>query len=775
MTRIPNRLLALVCTLALPLLTLAQTGTVRGFVYDESTGEPSIFTPVALIGADRHGAQTDVNGYFSITKLPPGRYTLRVVYLGYDTLSKEVQVRADQIITEQLYLKKGTIQMKAVEVTAEQQKAQSNVRVGVTKLTPKQIERLPAIGGQADLAQYMQVVPGVVFTGDQGGQLYIRGGSPVQNKVLMDGMVLYNPFHSIGLFSVFDNDIIRNADILTGAFNAQYGGRVSSVMDITTRDGNKTRFGGKVGASTFAAKALLEGPLKKQEAPGKGSSSFLLNFKHSYLDQTSKSLYSHADTAGLPFNFSDLYGKISLNGANGSKVNFFGFNFTDGARFRGISDLDWNNWGAGANFVLVPSGSAVLIEGVFALSNYDITLKEGSLEPRTSGINNFNAGLNFKYFIGDDEIQYGIEVTGVNTDLKYFNSLGYELRQEKVSTELAGFINYKWRVGKWVFDPGFRMQYYATLAVMSPEPRFGFKWNVSDRFRIKGAAGLYSQNLIATNNDRDVVNLFYGFITAPDDVPGTVTRPNGETSEIKDPLQHASHAVAGFEFDISRKTSINVEGYYKYFGQVTNLNREKLYNDTPEFINKPDELKKDFIVESGTAYGGDVLLKYEDKGLYLWLVYSLNFVDRYNRTQSYNPIWDRRHNVNLVASYTFGKHDSWKASARWNYGSGFPFTQNQGFYERIPFDDGIWTDINSTNGDLAIIYGPLNGGRLTDYHRLDLGASKTWKLSEHQVLELDLSVTNVYDRDNIFYRDRVTAKEVYQLPVLPSVGVSYSF
>lgn len=775
MTRIPNRLLALVCTLALPLLTLAQTGTVRGFVYDESTGEPSIFTPVALIGADRHGAQTDVNGYFSITKLPPGKYTLRVVYLGYDTLSKEVQVNADQIITEQLYLKKGTIQMKAVEVTAEQQKAQSNVRVGVTKLTPKQIERLPAIGGQADLAQYMQVVPGVVFTGDQGGQLYIRGGSPVQNKVLMDGMVLYNPFHSIGLFSVFDNDIIRNADILTGAFNAQYGGRVSSVMDITTRDGNKTRFGGKVGASTFAAKALLEGPLKKQEAPGKGSSSFLLNFKHSYLDQTSKSLYSHADTAGLPFNFSDLYGKISLNGANGSKVNFFGFNFTDGARFRGISDLDWNNWGAGANFVLVPSGSAVLIEGVFALSNYDITLKEGSLEPRTSGINNFNAGLNFKYFIGDDEIQYGIEVTGVSTDLKYFNSLGYELRQEKVSTELAGFINYKWRVGKWVFDPGVRMQYYATLAVMSPEPRFGFKWNVSDRFRIKGAAGLYSQNLIATNNDRDVVNLFYGFITAPDDVPGTVTRPNGETSEIKDPLQHASHAVAGFEFDISRKTSINVEGYYKYFGQVTNLNREKLYNDTPEFINQPDELKKDFIVESGTAYGGDVLLKYEDKGLYLWLVYSLNFVDRYNRTQSYNPIWDRRHNVNLVASYTFGKHDSWKASARWNYGSGFPFTQNQGFYERIPFDDGIWTDINSTNGDLAIIYGPLNGGRLTDYHRLDLGASKTWKLSEHQVLELDLSVTNVYDRDNIFYRDRVTAKEVYQLPVLPSVGVSYSF
>ncbi len=767
--------LAALCALALPLLATAQTATVRGFVYDESTGEPSIFTPVSLVGAAQYGAQTDVNGYFSISKVPPGPYTLRVVYLGFDTLAKEVNLKADQILTEQLYLKKSSIQMQAVVVTAEQQKAQENVRVGITKLTPKQIDRLPAVGGQADLAQYMQVVPGVVFTGDQGGQLYIRGGSPVMNKVLMDGMVLYNPFHSIGLFSVFDNDIIRNADILTAGYNAEYGGRISSVMDITTRDGNKTRMAGKVGASTFAAKALLEGPLKKQSAPGEGSSSFLLNFKHSYLDQTSKSLYSYADSAGLPFNFSDLYGKISLNAANGSKVNFFGFNFTDAAKFRGVSDLDWRNWGAGANFVLVPSGSAVLIEGTFALSNYNINMVEGNLPARSSGINNFNGGLNFKYFTGKNEVNYGFEVAGVSTNLSYFNSLGYKLNVDKVSTELAGFIEYKIRVGKWVLDPGIRLQYYATLAIPSPEPRFGFKYNVTDRFRVKGAAGLYSQNLIATNNDRDVVNLFYGFITAPEDIPKTMTGQNGDVHEVKDPLQRAAHVVGGFEYDLTPRTNINIEGYYKNFGQVTNINREKLYNDTPEFVGKPDELKKDFILETGEAYGADVLVKYENKGLYVWAVYSLNFVDRWNGKEAYNPIWDRRHNVNLVASYTFGKFDSWKASARWNYGSGFPFTQNQGFYEKIPFSNGIYTDINSVNGDLAVIYGPLNGGRLTDYHRLDLGITKTWRFSEHQSMQLDLSLTNVYDRKNIFYRDRVGGKEVYQLPVLPSVGFTYAF
>ncbi|MCO5274345.1 MAG: carboxypeptidase-like regulatory domain-containing protein [Flavobacteriales bacterium] len=775
MLRNLSQRLVLMAAMAASLGAVAQTGTVRGFVYDESTGEPSIFTPVSLWGATNHGAQTDVNGYFSLSKVPPGQYTLRIVFLGYDTLSKTVDIKADQIITEQLYLKKGTIEMKAVEITAEQQKAQDNVRVGITKLTPKQIDRLPAIGGQADLAQYMQVVPGVVFTGDQGGQLYIRGGSPVMNKVLMDGMTLYNPFHSIGLFSVFDNDIIRNADILTGAFNAEYGGRISSVMDITTRDGNKTRMAGKVSASTFAAKALLEGPLKKQTAPGQGSSSFLLNFKHSYLDQSSKSLYSYADSAGLPYKFSDLYGKISINAANGSKVNFFGFNFTDGAQFKGISDLNWKNWGAGANFVLVPSGSAVLIEGLFALSNYNIEMLEGDLPPRSSNINNFNAGLNFKYFMGRNEVNYGIEVTGVNTDLSYFNSLGYKLQQQKVSTELAGFLTYKVRVGQWVIDPGMRLQYYATLAVLSPEPRIGFKWNITDRFRFKGAAGLYSQNLVATNNDRDVVNLFYGFITAPDDIPKTMTMPNGEVRDINDPLQRASHAVGGFEVDLTSKASLNLEGYYKHFGQVTNINREKLYNDSPEFASKPDELKKDYIVESGDAYGADLLLKYEDKGIYLWMVYSLNFVDRFNGKQTYNPIWDRRHNVNLLASYTFGKHDSWKVNARWNYGSGFPFTQNQGFYERMPFSNGTYSDLLSANGELAVIYGPLNGGRLTDYHRMDLGATKTWKLDERQMVQLDLSVTNVYDRKNIFYRDRLSGKEVYQLPVIPSAGITYSF
>ena len=770
--------------LLIPTLLLAQTGTIRGFVYDKATGEPVIFTNVTLKNTTI-GAATDVNGYFSITRVPTGGQTLMVSYLGYETLEKAVTVVKDQILTEKLFMVKGAITIGEFEVSAVKQEAQTRVGMGVTKLTPKQIERLPAIGGEADLAQYLQVVPGVIFTGDQGGQLYVRGGSPIMNKVMMDGMVLYNPFHSIGLFSVFDNDIIRNADVYTAGFNAEYGGRISSIMDITTRDGNKSRLSGHVGAGTFAAKAMLEGPIKRQKEPGDGSSSFLFNLRHSYLAESSKTFYTFVDTAGLPFTFTDAYGKVSFNSANGSKFNLFGFNFTDGVNYRNVSQLKWQNWGAGTNFVLVPAGSAVLIDGVFSFSKYALEMIEADLDPRTSSINNFNAGLNFKYFMGANEARYGVEVLGFKTDFKFYNSLGRAYEQEQNTSEIAGYFNYRLNLGKapgtagyshrFVIDPGLRLHYYASLSVANVEPRLGFKWNITEDLRFKLAAGRYSQNLVAANNDRDVVNLFYGFLSAPDNLPSTITQRDGSTREVKDPLQRANHYVAGIEYDINREFTVNFETYFKDFRQVTNLNRNKYFDDTDEFADKPDALKKDYIIETGHAYGADVQLKYEKDKLYLWAVYGYAYVDRFDGIQTYNPIWDRRHNLNMVASYAFGKFDAWKVNVRWNFGSGFPFTRTQGFYGSVPFNGDINTNYATSNADLTTVFGPLNDGRLPAYHRMDIGVTKTWRFDENKSLQLDLSVTNTYNRENIFYFDRVRYERVNQLPFLPSAAISYRF
>jgi hypothetical protein len=210
------------------------------------------------------------------------------------------------------------------------------------------------MGGERDLAQYLQTVPGVTFTGDQGGQLFIRGGSNVQTLSLMDGMMVYNPFHSLGLFSVFDTDILKNVDVYTASFPSEYGGRTSSVIDVRTIDGNKNKIGGKIGVNPFSAKAILEGPIYKGK--NGGGITFLGSFRNSYLKQTSPVIYPYANESGkhLPFSFRDTYGKLTFHGDNGNKASLFGFNFTDGADLGKLGRFSWNSSGAGANFILVP-------------------------------------------------------------------------------------------------------------------------------------------------------------------------------------------------------------------------------------------------------------------------------------------------------------------------------------------------------------------------------------------------------------------------------------
>ncbi|HRG58542.1 MAG TPA: TonB-dependent receptor [Bacteroidia bacterium] len=756
-------------------LTLAQTANIRGFVYESESAEPVIFTSVILKGTT-YGAQTDVNGYFSITKLPAGNYQLYITLLGHDTLRESITVKDNEILTKKFYLKKSSVKLKEFEISAEKKEQLTEVRTSVTKITPQDIKKIPSVGGEPDIAQYLQVLPGVVFTGDQGGQLYIRGGAPVQNKVLLDGMIIYNPFHSIGLFSVFDADIIRNADVYTGGFGAQYGGRISSIMDITSRDGNKKRLSGKIGATTFGSKLLLEGPLKKAKEDGGGSSSFILSYKNSFLEQSSKILYSYIDTAGLPFNFNDFYGKVSLNSANGSKLNLFGFRYGDRVNYQATSDLKWVQSGIGSNFVVVPSGSAVLIKGNFAYSNYGINMREGGPDasPRTSNINGFNFGINFTYFTRQNELNYGIDILGFKTKFDFYN-FKYKITQEESTSELAGYLKYKIILGKLILDPSLRMHYYASLQEISPEPRMGMKFNVTDKFRLKASAGRYSQNLIAANSDRDVVNLFYGFLSGPENLPKTFVNRNGKVQDVKSKLQKADHYIAGFEVDITRKISLNVEAYDKEFTQLTNLNRNKIFDDVADNSAKADTLKKDFIIESGFARGLDFLLKYDYKKLYIWVVYSIGYVRRWDGLQLYPPHFDRRHNVNLVSSYAFGKGLNWEIDARWNYGSGFPFTQTQGFYELLDFQGGLNTNYTTSNGNLGVLYGKLNGERLPAYHRFDISVKRKFAVSENGILEVNGGITNIYNRQNVFYFNRLTNKTVYQLPFMPSIGLNMTF
>ncbi len=755
-------ILGMLCFLANQ--SFAQTGTIRGNIFDEDTGEPIISGTVRLAGTEL-GTVSDVDGFFTLGNVPVGDYRMVVTYIGYDSLSVDLTVKENQINYQRLNLSEGGITLNEVSVSGERTADRTEVKVSAVRISTKQIKALPSTGGEPDIAQYLAVIPGVVFSGDQGGQLYIRGGSPVQNKILLDGLTIYKPFHSIGFFSVFETEAIRSVDVYTGGFNAEHGGRISAIVDIKTREGNKKRLGGTVSASPFMGKVLLEGPLKKLNEESGSSTSFLLTAKHSYLDQTSKGLYQYAvqDTTGtLPFSFTDIYGKMSFVFGGGSKLNLFGFNFLDNVNYPNVAELGWKTSGGGANFRLVPPASNLIIDGIVGGSRYDITLEEDTAFPRRSSITSYTAGFNFTYFGKDNEVKYGFNFTGLNTDFEFTNLFNQRFEQESFVAEAAVYAKYKHIIGKLIIEPSLRFQYYVTEPNdLELEPRLGLKYNATDRLRFKAAGGMYSQNLLTSVNERDIVNLFVGFLSGPEE---EFFKP-GSTEEVDHRLQKAIHGVFGVEVDVTKKIQVNVEGYYKDFTQLININRNKL-----------NVLDPDYTTETGDAYGVDFLIKYTTPKLYLYGTYSYGFVNRDDGEQIYPTIFDRRHNVNLLATYNFGKDREWEASARWNMGSGFPFTQTQGFYGNELFEQGTSTDVLTNNSGLGIIYSDdRNGGRLPYFHRLDLSLKHTYEFSKYRKLESILSITNAYNRNNIFFVDRITTNRVDQLPILPSLGLIFSF
>lgn len=746
-------------------LVSAQTGSVRGFVYDKETGEPMMLTNVMLENT-QIGTTTDVNGYFVLSKIKTGNYSIKVTSLGYETYTAPIKVEKNKVLALKIDLAPSATELQTIEIQGRQEVARTESQVSIEKITSKDIQQMPSIGGQADLAQYIQVLPGVVFSGDQGGQLYIRGGSAIHNKVLLDGMVVYNPFHSIGLFSVFETDIIRNADIYTGGFSAQYGGRISSVMDITTKDGNKKQFSGKLAASTFGANLLLEGPLLKKKDY---SLSYILSAKNSYLSKTSTSIYSYMNKE-LPYDYLDLYGKLTLATDNGSKINIFGLNFTDKVnQYEAIQNFNWVNRAFGTNFLIIPGTSSALVEGVIAYSDYTMNMNETTTnQNQMSNIGGFNVGMSVTNFFGDDRLKYGMEMEGNTTKTSYkINDTITDY-----STEIGLYAIYKLLYRNVLVEPSLRLSYYASLGDVFLEPRLSAKWNVTKKIRLKLATGMYSQTFLDTKSDRDIVNLFTGYLTVTPDL-NIVDSFRGDP--INSYVQTSNHFIFGAEYDILRNFNLNVELYYKTMSNLTSINRDKLYADDQEHIEKPGYLRKEYTVENGKAYGADFSLKYDDGRLYVWTIYSLGKVIREGEMQTYAPHYDRRHNVNVLINYQMGQSRDFEISVRWNFGSGFPYSPTASMVEMLDFSNGINSDFISQNGTLTTIYGDLNSKRLPNYHRLDISAKKRFDIGKRSILEINLSVTNVYNRNNLFYWNRITSQRVDQLPIMPSLGITYTF
>ncbi len=745
-------------------LAMGQGSIIRGTVLDEESGNPIMYADVFIIGTD-YSVSADEEGFFNMTNVEAGSYDVVASFIGYKPDTIHVELGEREIKNLSFILPKGNISLSRVNISAQEKQRKEEVRISSVTLSQKQIKLLPSTGGAPDIAQYLSVIPGIIFTGDQGGRLYIRGGAPVQNKILLDGMTIYNAFHSIGFYSVFETAAINNVEVLTGGFDARYGGRISAVVDISMRSGNRKRFSGLVSASPFQAKALLEGPIIPLSEDNKTSLSYLITAKKSLLPYTSRSLYDYAardKENGLPFDYTDIYGKVSLLSSLGTNWELFGFNFSDMVNYVDLASLKWNSWGAGTNFKVIPPSSNVIVNGGVSISEYAINLDKFDGKPRNNKILNYALHLDLTNVYGDNKLEYGIRMEGFNTEFDFVNNLNHHYDDDQNTIELSAYAKYKFILGDLILDPSVRFQYYATFGEPSFEPRLGLKYNITDKFRLKAATGYYTQNLISTVNENEIVNLFYGFLSGPE--AALYSPVTGQ--KLNTQLQRAIHYVAGVEYDPSHRLQLNLEAYYKDFLNLININNNK------RDLNDPD-----YISVVGEAYGAEFSAKYSSGPWYLWLAYSYGFVNRKDGEQVYPTVFDRRHNLNVLGNFSFGKDDSWTVSARWNFGTGFPFTKTKGFYTFYSFLDGDFPDYKTNNPkEIGIIYDTKRfGGRLPSYHRLDISIKKRIELSENTGLELTASVTNVYDRKNIFYFNRIEYERINQLPILPSIGAKFFF
>lgn len=744
-----------------------QTGTIKGFVFDNESGEAIILAHVYLENTTI-GAISDQNGYYSIGNIPAGNYNLVCQSLGYKQKQLPFDVQSGRVETINFHLEKSKVQIETAIISGRKKARESRIQISQIRLTPNQISRIPTMGISADLAQYIQILPGVVSSGDQGGQIYIRGGSPDQNLVLMDGIPLYNPFHSMGMFSVFDTDLISSANISTGGYPAKYGGRISSVMDIKLKDGNKKHLAGKVAVGLMSSNIALEGPLRfsKKAEP----ITFLLSGKYSYLDKTISYLNRAIDKNSVPFTFTDFLAKLTYKGKSGSKISATGFHFNDEVHLSKDQFFGWSNYGIGLQSIILPLYSSGLIKTDINYSKYILQLEELLENNRYSVVEDIKVSMEFMNQFAQHELRMGVQLLGVHTNYQNKNTFGYSLVEKTNSTDLAMFASVLLNFEKWLIQPGIRFNYYASQGNFIPEPRFGIKYLINNSLRLKAGGGYYSQSLISGKSDRDVVNFFTGFLMDP-------TRIANDTGAKQLPhnLQTSWQGILGLEWDPSDYLIINLEGFYKYFPQLISLNSHKKFDDRLNHWDIPAVYYEDFITETGEAWGIETLIQYEQKKFFLWLAYSFSISNRFDGLRYFNPHYDRRHNLNVVTSYVFGKDLNWKILCRWNYGSGFPFTPTNALYEKLTLSSTSSWDTRFENGLIGINFGEYNSARLPNYHRLDLTIKYLHNFSERHTMEAIVSITNVYNRDNLFYFSREDYKRINQLPFLPSAGIIWRF
>lgn len=711
-------------------------GSVRGLVTDSVSGESIIYANVVIKGTTLGGSSNN-DGYYYIPSVPEGRQTLLVSHLNYQTKEILINVSSDRINEVDVQLFPREVELEDISVVGKKIVRPNETDLGLEKISIHEIEMVPT-GFEADIFRVLQSTSGVSSTGDVTSQYYVRGGGGDQNLVLLNGATIYNPFHALGVFSVVDPEMISGMEFYKGGFSPDYGGRLSSILNIITKDGNKNSYHGSVNLGMISGKASVEGPIP--------DGSFIATIRKSYYTQLLKKYLNKE----APFNFYDASFKVNYSNPDfdkGGKYVLYMFLSRDEVLNDSpfLEDFNVKNNVVGLNWHKVWASPLFSVFNI-SYSGYNAALfpNLSKSRPKDNSISDFTADLNFTYMYDNkDEMSFGLQNKHLRTHLKMENLRDVSLDYMQDGWDINAYGNYKfYRFEKFGLELGMRAKFIA-LSQKRPfifEPRIGINYRPNALYSFKLSVGRYSQEISALGSDYELITIFQPWIITPE----------------RNKSPEATQLSAGVAAYFTEHLTVEAEAYYKIITNLYDINERKY---TSRFF--------DFVNVDGKSYGLELLSKYQSADLFIKLTYSLSWAYKIINGEKYTPRYDVRHIGNLLCGINLG--GGWTTSLTWSIKSGMPFTPIVGFYDRMPMDN-IWGGFLFETFEAVVDWGERNSNRLPVYHRLDISMSKKFRTGFAD-FTAGLSILNVYDRKNIYYFNKDTGERIYMLPILPSIYV----
>ncbi len=719
-------------------------GQINGLIKDASNGKKLSYANI-VIKRTKFGGISNKKGYYFIENIPAEKYIITASYMGYKESSKEIIVEPNKTLRCNFELEPSPIQLKSVSVNAKRLKFERDVSVSTYTLRKTDLEKASVVGGETDLFRSLQLLPGVIASSDFSSQLYVRGGSPDQNLILLDGITVYNPSHLGGLFSTFNTDAISDAEIMTGGFPAKYGGRMSSVLNITSKDGNSKKFSTSSSISIISAKTLLEGPLAK--------GSWMASIRRTYFDQLLKNT-----KFSFPYYFYDGMGKVNFDLSANTNVTLAGllgedvFNYTieeDGKEL-GQLDMRWGNRGLSAKWLqyLTPK---LYGEVLCAWSNFHTNMNLEFFKSNSSfkdEVIDYTVKGDFTYALAPNHtLDFGFDAKSITFDFEVEMDTIKLLNEVDTAIVRTFYLQDKWEINPLCFlQVGIRPTHFTPGSRFRWDPRLGLKYRLAPNTAINASFGFYSQFLATVHSGEELINIFDIWLP-----PGENYAPG-----------LSKHYILGVEQWISNTLNFTVEGYYKTFEHLLELKEKGTFDDDA------------FNTGSGYATGLDFMFKKTAGKFSGGISYSLSLTKRTFNDTTFCPRYDQRHNLSLG----FEVNLPWGLSTnlKWQLGTGFPYPGVRGRYHRTEYDFSG----DSTTTSTRYITAPRDYYRYPAYHRADLGLKKAfnWKFLKGECF---VGVINLYNHKNVFLyiwdceKDPPERIAVTMFPLFPSLGFNIKF